>query len=280
MIKTTKDMSLYSAAVSALLAILVLSYATYAWFDMGRGVLASGIQLGVIAPKDIEISFDEVNWDTAIVADLDALDTAGVLENGYIMPATSFTGFDGSVFETAYAKVSGESDENTKFQLATGIQDDDGYYIDIPLHFRTASDVDLNLKLVESLTEIGCVEGRPDEDIYKCARVAFLAEGKSANAVNTSVPLVLASGDNSTISVVQSIDGGGIATKIAPEYISFSGGFSEDPVVFVGRADYSSGETVHITSTVLRIWIEGEDAFCRSAAGGQSFAVKLAFEVV
>lgn len=278
---------LAGTAFSAFAAVLALTYAGYAWFQISRAVTAEQISLAVAAPNNVEISLDGLTgWtQNLVVDDMQKLHDDGLIVNGKISPASSLNGFDGQIFETRRANAAGRSDSDTPFSVAKGIVNTaegyEGFYLDLPLYFRTGAEADVPLYLVETLNGVKATDFVPvkeGQNLYKTARIAFLSEQDGSlvrNAMGGDTPLVLASSAADTASVVTQAAPGG--SKVPPQYIAFQNNYSTKPIMALPAAQYEGGAQYQVVKTTLRIWIEGEDEACLMDVGGQSFQVNLAF---
>ncbi len=157
-------------------------------------------------------STDDLDWTNSV-------DVSSYYDFGYLVPASSVNGTD--LWYTEDANDAGRSvDINASFaQADTGtptkmtsfdvITKDThaanyaegvtkGYYIDIPVWFRTSSTNDINLGVVATITtgrndtngnENGAVTG--EGDLYKAARVAILDADGAVNSVSAGANKVI-----------------------------------------------------------------------------------------
>lgn len=271
------------------LATALLAYSSWAWFVSARDVKATGITLDVMAPNNIQISLtggdDDAQWAEELSINTSDILAAQIADFNaskavYVLPASTYGGFDGTVFATSRAKNNGEAYEDTVFYnghaLRYTAQSDsyEGHYIDIPLYFRTRDVNGASLYLEKNHNEKKtAISSLDDSDIYKIARVAFLNEEKTGNALGSTLPLVYAEEDRQTASVVTAQTAG----FAVPEYITFgTDGFSNQCVVQIpGREDGSAKPKIQ--KAVLRIWIEGQDRSCTSVMGNKKFSVSFVF---
>lgn len=286
--KTFLRESLIEVIITLFVAVLVVSYASYAWFTMSSTDLANGISLNISVPDNLLISLTGQNgsWteDLNITQDdIKKLNTNQTIKPFCLLPSSSLTGFNNSFYVTSSAKITGEAIPGTYFKNATpNILNDgiyQGYYVDIPIYFKTEDNIDFDLYLEKTVSGISTSispSTNVSEDIYKSARVAFLSTSKDKNSMNTFIPLILASDESHNLTAITSssiVDG----DPKPISYIPFTGGFSDVPIVNIKGMDYSGTEFESITKIVLRIWIEGQDPSCTVGHGGQNFSVSLKF---
>lgn len=272
------------------LALLTLSYSVFAWYIMNRTVSADGMQLLASTPTDIQISLtgEEGTWTEHLVIDqVDILETVygyDGAKNLYIKPASSYEGR--GIFKTDRALLSGAAYSGTVFDVATGLvpveNHYEGYFVDIPLFFRTSAERDRPLALElprggADGTAIFAVTGSPD--LYKTARVAFLSADKTADSAGGTDAFVLCPQEaiDSRKVITSSVVPDG--APVDPVFLAFTDGrFSDASIFTIPAATYVGSDcTYHPIQITLRIWIEGQDNRCVVGVGNQSFAVSLRF---
>lgn len=317
---TSAKKKLIPAVAMLTTSAVMLSTATYAWFTMSREVEVTGIKLTATTPQTIEISLGqapdgEVNITTKTEAKEPGIDetlwshtvaTGSVYnEFGKLIPASTINGYNmfytekaikngravsdnggepfKSVGENGSAgwtfKNGGKSAETGNAVTAAN-KDGSGYYIDIPVWFRTTSAEDVTLGLDVSVKN-------PNEDsglLYKAARVAILPSNKAASKV------FLGDDDNTADSYYTSGKGVSSAgTTVADSH----GNVDIAKEVTIGdnskvtnSTDATKVATVPATTRTgygdavkyyVRVWLEGEDKNCWNANAGQSFNIDLKF---
>ncbi|MGN1095846.1 MAG: hypothetical protein ACI4QR_05615, partial [Eubacteriales bacterium] len=202
----------------------------------------------------------------------------------YLLPASTYSGFNGTIWQTGSAKNDGSYAEGAIFEAGhkikwnTSTSAFEGHFIDVPLYFRTDGGQDLNIALSESATSINPVnENGNDNDIEKAVRVAFLNKDcdKTSMGAGVDKPLVLASKNSTGLhdgEVIESVDAAGnISSAIPPKYLSFTDGKTEQ--LFTVNHE-------GVTQITVRIWVEGQDKSCIAKIGGQTFSVSLGFCVI
>lgn len=277
------------SALCVAVAILTLGYSAYGWMSMSREVRAIGQNISITVPENLMISTsldgpwsDTVNVDMkSLVKALTANDEKKFTDSDsfYLLPASTYSGIDGTIWQTGNAKTDGSYADGAVFSAGNCIKWNastssfEGHYIDVPLYFRTDGDVDPNLQiaLAESATSIEPA-GENGNKIENAVRVAFL--NSECNAPSTgSEPLVLASKNSTGLhgGVIKSVSGNTI-TEYTPKYLEFNEGGKTSQLFSV--------TTGAVTQITVRIWVEGQDRSCIAMIGGQTFSVSLGFCVI
>ena len=290
----------------------MLSTATYAWFTMSREVEVTGIKLTATTPQTIEISLGQATTSNTLTHGVEATApnsddmwthtaaTGSVYQDfGKLIPVSSVDGFNMFYTEKATEngkKVSDVPNPFTKAETAVGWEfkeggksaetgavvnaaenDGSGYYLDIPVWFRTTSTDAVTLGLEVE------IKNSSDDDtksvLYKAARVAILPETKSAQkvfsetgakyykdgkAVATAGATLAASYGDVSAATEATVTGGKVtnpdaATQVATVTASTGTGYG-------GAVKY-----------YIRVWLEGEDEACWNANAGQDFVINLKF---
>ncbi|WP_443723751.1 hypothetical protein, partial [Ruminococcus bicirculans (ex Wegman et al. 2014)] len=291
---------------------VMLSTATYAWFTMSREVEVTGIKLTATTPQTIEISLGQATTSNTLTHGVEATApnsddmwthtaaTGSVYQDfGKLIPVSSVDGFNMFYTEKATEngkKVSDVPNPFTKAETAVGWEfkeggksaetgavvnaaenDGSGYYLDIPVWFRTTSTDAVTLGLEVE------IKNSSDDDtksvLYKAARVAILPETKSAQkvfsetgakyykdgkAVATAGATLAASYGDVSAATEATVTGGKVtnpdaATQVATVTASTGTGYG-------GAVKY-----------YIRVWLEGEDEACWNANAGQDFVINLKF---
>lgn len=304
---TSAKKKLIPAVAMLTTSAVMLSTATYAWFTMSREVEVTGIKLTATTPQTIEISLGNGTGGTVEAPTNETKDndlwmnsvaTGSVYDTfGKLIPASSVDG--NTLYYTTNAIALGKDvqfdNENSPFKsamdkLVTAVasnksavngdlsaSDDDGYYLDIPVWFRTTSTDAVTLGLEVE------IKNSSDDDtksvLYKAARVAILPETKSAQkvfsetgakyykdgkAVATAGATLAASYGDVSAATEATVTGGKVtnpdaATQVATVTASTGTGYG-------GAVKY-----------YIRVWLEGEDEACWNANAGQDFVINLKF---
>ena len=309
---TSAKKKLIPAVAMLTTSAVMLSTATYAWFTMSREVEVTGIKLTATTPQTIEISLGQATTSNTLTHGVEATApnsddmwthtaaTGSVYQDfGKLIPVSSVDGFNMFYTEKATEngkKVSDVPNPFTKAETAVGWEfkeggksaetgavvnaaenDGSGYYLDIPVWFRTTSTDAVTLGLEVE------IKNSSDDDtksvLYKAARVAILPETKSAQkvfsetgakyykdgkAVATACATLAASYGDVSAATEATVTGGKVtnpdaATQVATVTASTGTGYG-------GAVKY-----------YIRVWLEGEDEACWNANAGQDFVINLKF---
>lgn len=309
---TSAKKKLMPAVAMLTTSAVMLSTATYAWFTMSREVEVTGIKLTATTPQTIEISLGQATTSNTLTHGVEATApnsddmwthtaaTGSVYQDfGKLIPVSSVDGFNMFYTEKATEngkKVSDVPNPFTKAETAVGWEfkeggksaetgavvnaaenDGSGYYLDIPVWFRTTSTDAVTLGLEVE------IKNSSDDDtksvLYKAARVAILPETKSAQkvfsetgakyykdgkAVATAGATLAASYGDVSAATEATVTGGKVtnpdaATQVATVTASTGTGYG-------GAVKY-----------YIRVWLEGEDEACWNANAGQDFVINLKF---
>lgn len=309
---TSAKKKLIPAVAMLTTSAVMLSTATYAWFTMSREVEVTGIKLTATTPQTIEISLGQATTSNTLTHGVEATApnsddmwthtaaTGSVYQDfGKLIPVSSVDGFNMFYTEKATEngkKVSDVPNPFTKAETAVGWEfkeggksaetgavvnaaenDGSGYYLDIPVWFRTTSTDAVTLGLEVE------IKNSSDDDtksvLYKAARVAILPETKSAQkvfsetgakyykdgkAVATAGATLAASYGDVSAATEATVTGGKVtnpdaATQVATVKASTGTGYGDAVKYYI------------------RVWLEGEDEACWNANAGQDFQVNLKF---
>lgn len=178
----------------------------------------------------------------------------------------------------------GESSATEKDLTAN--TDGEGYYLDIPVWFRTTSIDDVKLGVDVTVTDPNAADDNTKGDLYKATRVAFLTSDKTtANGVflgaetdvdngyykKKAVRANTGTSENDyygTVTVAKEVTAntaGQVTNSDSTEVANVTG-------VGTGKTGYSTPAKYYI-----RVWLEGEDVNCWNVNAGQSFNVDLKF---
>lgn len=309
---TSAKKKLIPAVAMLTTSAVMLSTATYAWFTMSREVEVTGIKLTATTPQTIEISLGQATTSNTLTHGVEATApnsddmwthtaaTGSVYQDfGKLIPVSSVDGFNMFYTEKATEngkKVSDVPNHFTKAETAVGWEfkeggksaetgavvnaaenDGSGYYLDIPVWFRTTSTDAVTLGLEVE------IKNSSDDDtksvLYKAARVAILPETKSAQkvfsetgakyykdgkAVATAGATLAASYGDVSAATEATVTGGKVtnpdaATQVATVKASTGTGYGDAVKYYI------------------RVWLEGEDEACWNSNAGQDFVINLKF---
>lgn len=309
---TSAKKKLIPAVAMLTTSAVMLSTATYAWFTMSREVEVTGIKLTATTPQTIEISLGQATTSNTLTHGVEATApnsddmwthtaaTGSVYQDfGKLIPVSSVDGFNMFYTEKATEngkKVSDVPNPFTKAETAVGWEfkeggksaetgavvnaaenDGSGYYLDIPVWFRTTSTDAVTLGLEVE------IKNSSDDDtksvLYKAARVAILPETKSAQkvfsetgakyykdgkAVATAGATLAASYGDVSAATEATVTGGKVTNPDAA---------TQDATVTASTGTGYGGAVKYY----IRVWLEGEDEACWNANAGQDFVINLKF---
>ena len=320
---TSAKKKLIPAVAMLTTSAVMLSTATYAWFTMSREVDVTGIKLTATTPQTIEVSLGKATAGATITSKTEATApgddeklwsnkaaTSSVYSTfGKLIPASSTDGLNlyyttkatengknvDISGENAFIKATETNNAGWTFQAdgkssaeeknLTADTDGEGYYLDIPVWFRTTSVEDVKLGVDVTVKDPNKDNDDTKGDLYKATRVAILKEDRSAanggvflgaeTDVDTgyykgkAVRAATGSSENDYYGTVTTatevIESNGKVTNTATEVATVKG-------VGTGKTGYGTP-----TKYYIRVWLEGEDVYCWNANAGQSFTVDLKF---
>lgn len=201
-----------------------------------------------------------------------AVDISG--ENAFIK-ATN-TNNAGWTFQNVGASSATEKD-------LTANTDGEGYYLDIPVWFRTTSIDDVKLGVDVTVTDPNADDDNTKGDLYKAARVAILPDTKAAQSV------FLGAEGNATTNYYT--DGKAVSTAAATLTASYGEVSVATEVKATDGKVTNAANATHVATVTkstgtgyggavkyyIRVWLEGEDEACWNANAGQDFQINLKF---
>lgn len=321
---TSAKKKLIPAVAMLTTSAVMLSTATYAWFTMSREVEVTGIKLTATTPQTIEVSLGKATAGATITSKTEATEpgddeklwsnkaaTSSVYASfGKLIPASTTDGLNlyyttkatengknvDISGENAFIKATETNNAGWTFQAdgkssaeeknLTADTDGEGYYLDIPVWFRTTNITDVNLGVDVTVTDPNSESADTKGDLYKATRVAFLTSDKTTakgvflgaeTDVNTAyykkkaVKAATGTGEDSyygNVTVAKEVTAnaaGQVTNSDSTDVASVTG-------VGNGKTGYSTPVKYYI-----RVWLEGEDKNCWNANAGQSFNVDLKF---
>lgn len=305
--KTSAKKKLIPAVAMLTTSAVMLSTATYAWFTMSREVEVTGIKLTATTPQTIEVSLGNGTGGTVEAPTNETKDndlwmnsvaTGSVYDTfGKLIPASSVDG--NTLYYTTNAIALGKDvqfdNENSPFKsamdkLVTAVasnksavngdlsaSDDDGYYLDIPVWFRTTSTDAVTLGLEVE------IKNSSDDDtksvLYKAARVAILPETKSAQKVFSETGAKYYK-DGKAVATAGATLAASYGDVSAATEATVTGGKVTNPDATTQVATVTASTGTGYGGAVkyyIRVWLEGEDEACWNANAGQDFVINLKF---
>ncbi|WP_294098987.1 hypothetical protein [uncultured Ruminococcus sp.] len=316
---TSAKKKLIPAVAMLTTSAVMLSTATYAWFTMSREVEVTGIKLTATTPQTIEISLGRVTDGTVKAPTnkteddelwMNSVATGSVYDTfGRLIPASSTDGntlyyttnaislgrdvqFDNTAtpFANAMSKpvtvtASGKS-ESTGDLAASTNDSEDGYYLDIPVWFRTTSSTEVKLGVKATFENTA---DKTDEKIYKAARVSII-DANTAKSTTGSAGVIASeeakyyNGDTQaavkTAGVTETEAYGEVKKVVQCEVNPDKQVTNATAATTVAKVTpVAQGKTGYgdVTQYYIRVWLEGEDEACWNGTASQSFNINLQF---
>ena len=177
----------------------------------------------------------------------------------------------------------GASSETEK--TLTADTDGEGYYLDIPVWFRTTNVEAVELGVDVTVKDPNEEDNNTKGDLYKATRVAILDENKTAanGGVFLGAETDVDTGyykKKAVKAATGSSEGEYYGTvTTATEVIESNGKVTNKATDVATVTGVGTGKTGYGTPTkyYIRVWLEGEDVNCWNANAGQSFTVDLKF---
>lgn len=309
---TSAKKKLIPAVAMLTTSAVMLSTATYAWFTMSREVEVTGIKLTATTPQTIEISLGQATTSNTLTHGVEATApnsddmwthtaaTGSVYQDFVkLIPVSSVDGFNMFYTEKATEngkKVSDVPNPFTKAETAVGWEfkeggksaetgavvnaaenDGSGYYLDIPVWFRTTSTDAVTLGLEVE------IKNSSDDDtksvLYKAARVAILPETKSAQKVFSETGAKYYK-DGKAVATAGATLAASYGDVSAATEATVTGGKVTNPDATTQVATVTASTGTGYGGAVkyyIRVWLEGEDEACWNANAGQDFQINLKF---
>lgn len=312
---TSAKKKLIPAVAMLTTSAVMLSTATYAWFTMSREVEVTGIKLTATTPQTIEVSLGKATAGATITSKTEATEpgddeklwsnkaaTSSVYASfGKLIPASSTDGTN--LYYTTKAKENGKSVDITganaftqatennnagwTFQTAgassetesnlTADTKGEGYYLDIPVWFRTTNVEDVKLGVDVTVEDPNKDNDDTKGDLYKATRVAILDENRSVAkggvfiGEETDVASGYYKGKAVKAATGSSEDDYYGAVTTATEVIESNGKVTNTATEVATVKGVGTGKTGYGTPTkyYIRVWLEGEDVNCWVSKSGK-----------
>ncbi len=185
--------------------------------------------------------------------------------------------------------------------IAWNTTKDDGYYIDIPVWFRTSSVDGAQLSVVAAVYDntttpsygTNDVATADSKELYKAVRVAVLNADGSAATTNNTIPVKdggagATSGTYAGNSIldwynrtgqtgaISAVDSQGATTATYSAVTAMTDGTAVIDLTAADNkgtgTDYGAGKQY-----IIRVWLEGEDPDCYNETAGQDWSISLKF---
>ena len=171
------------------------------------------------------------------------------------------------------------------------VTNDDGYYVDIPVWFRTNAEEGTKLTVVGYVTHSD--DTNSNDDIYEATRVAILNADKTVDGGLVNLQKATSFSNNVANSIIDSLNYDNRTGDTGPKAVSATtpawsattivnpvGATPTTVVDLTGDGYKGQGNGAYGTAMkkIIRVWIEGEDNECYNANAGQTFKIALKFK--
>jgi len=244
---------LIPAVAMLLVALVVMSTASYAWFTMSRNVRVNGLNFTAIAPTNLLIS-NEVGGEFKNEVDLSTL-----FGEARLFPASSLTGKDGSFFAPEYIGVDsgGVAGSAAEFRLVdtpVGLNTS-GYFAEFDLYMKTNGAEDVAVTFDPTI-----FTGTEGEDIKNAIRVAVIkavrVDNDETTLTDTQKTVFKSANDSYPLDVE-----GPIATNEGENH--WKGASDENFISDEETAIFTVPANQVVVKVTLRVWIEGQSNNCK-----------------
>lgn len=292
--KTKKWNKVVPATALLLIAALLLSTASYAWFTMSKAVTATGMELTAVAPDNLLISKTQYkksdsSYDTTVGL---TTDDFGSMK---LFPSSSYDGV--KFFKPSATTVTGEPATTATFSAATVMdKDNDGYYMQAKLFLLNtgAEEMSVGLDLANSYVS----DKAGNDNLAGAVRYSVTIDADKSETINagdtTKIFGVVKSGDSWTSNVnyfatltgpIKGDEGTDFYKGTKLDASAINNGTLEADKFFIsvpgnGRADFdgTAGQIDNnCVSLIVNVWIEGQDPDCENTKVGDTFGLNLAF---
>ena len=305
--KSNNRSKVVSALAMLLVSAVALSSASYAWFTMSKQVEVKGIELTATAPDNVLIATNtayETIGDYASVKQLVVTDatngkkdvlkgdtTTPISGTDLLLPSSSVNGLN--LYDTENVEDEGQDKDGALYKKSTNATE--LYYVDVPLYILTTGSGDVNVAIDTEKSKVTGTDG----GIVNAVRFAVLEDtsSKGVYAINkemfkkneTDVKPVsnVANPDNITGLGTPTYDKCDVITvgaKNADEQtaanknkITLKGTGNDG---FNANVDTGATNKYEYTKVIVRIWIEGQSLYCKTANAKQKFNFDLTFKAV
>lgn len=289
---------LIPAILSLVIATLVMTNATYAWFTMNSAVTANGMQLTVVAPDNLLISATGTADTYNASATSDEVTTTAVLTHASSVDGVTFFYTDvvdpeeGTSYGTYTGGIADFKTAGTAGAIA-GVADSVAYF-DFTFWVKTTGATAVDCAVSDINITTTAEAGVENADIINAVRFAVL-DATTTPAAFTSANVA------ASVTTYQAVFGTPYTALGEPIEYSAHNQIGEDNTVFY-KAISSIATTVETAATqfnptaaiftvpastattnyipiVIRVWVEGQDADCINANGGDVFDVEVEFSI-
>jgi len=188
---------------------------------------------------------------------------------------------------------SGETGDTYKTATEWNNTKDDGYYVDIPIWFRSSAQTELTLAVDAYVTT---TQAKDDDDLYLAARAVVLynatqeadgtnkggyASAPATKASDTTKPLRIRQDNYQGESIVNymysTVSTGDAVASVTDNAATYGDVTEYAGAQFLKVAGTTENGYGPMTKAIVRVWLEGEDPNCWNTNAGQDFAISLKF---
>ncbi|MBR2304716.1 MAG: hypothetical protein IJ871_06215 [Ruminococcus sp.] len=257
------------------------------YYEFGRLIPASSTD-----GKDIFFTPDADGVGKTVKSDAEYIKANGVNDKaGTSYQATAHTYQSKNGAEVTEDWVANGSDSAYTKNTGWNTTNDDGYYVDIPVWFRTSSKSDVNLAVTgyvvagdtaANKVATATTNNNVTEKLYKAVRVAILNSDASATT-SKLVDLKADTADGTSIvdyytGRVNTITKGAVkAEGTGATAATYGEAVTTTATVKVDKAAADNNGYGDPVKYVIRVWLEGEDPDCWNATAGQDWKIALKF---
>jgi hypothetical protein len=179
-----------------------------------------------------------------------------------------------------------ETEGNPKYATAEEWYDtnDDGYYVDIPVWFRSSAKEDINLSVDAYVTTNAA---KDDDDLYLAARAVILYNSTPAIDATPAATSNLLRIRQDALTETKSIVDFMYTTNSTGDAVSAVDATAKT-ATYADATEYEGAGLIKVlagtnnaygtpTKAIVRVWLEGEDPNCWNQNAGQNFNISLKF---
>lgn len=255
---------LIPALAMLIVAAVVMSTASYAWFTMSRNVTATGMEVAVTAPNNLVIAGSENSTYTEFSATGKTL-----VADAEVVPASTSNAKDFFVVDGSGVNANGSYNDNTKFKAGSAFATAGtaGAYVDFRFDIKTEGTeaIDVWVKACSVKTETTADKTKP-------VRFAVL----NASAVGTAATNATVVGQYKPVAAAANF-GGNVLSAATPATATAA---YKTPAAALSSETNGSFQLASTGSTTIyiRVWYEGQDTACVMANRPQSgFSLEVEF---
>lgn len=290
--------ALLPAVIAVFCSLVALTSVSYAWFQIGNKAYVEAIDVNVQAADGVRISADASSWKSILpVDDLKNKGTASVFPTTDILPMSSVGNvvdgkqemFLGEVLTDGKLKATKDDSNYVAFDLYVDLTSDKEFYLDVESSVIGLANNDKNAEysVRVSFIHVGTVErGEKTEQELK--------DGITASTIDQACDSTAIIWEPNASSHIAAVGGNAKLDYygVKAEGASFDQTLKEKTdyldlvkTLIIAESEQKTTEAVKLfdlkagySKLRVYIWLEGQDADCRTEASGCGFAVNLKFK--